>query len=1565
MKKKNMLFVLLAVLLPVVFLFKILLADTGKPLSKPISPKSAIQNLSPTSIGDQKLSKAEVVQRTRKLQMPFIANEGQTDERVMFYANTFGGTVFVTKNGEIVYSLPPTKKWGADVHAHNRPVNPHKSPINKGEKGNAGRFDGSMHHHSPANSQSVKAGGQNDTKQDDGKQGHSEDKHRQGARGVVLKEEIVDGWIDKIKGEKKAITTVNDLRGSDPSKWKTNIQTYDVVTLGEVYDGIELKLKAYGNNVEKLFYVKPGADPTAIKLKLSGAKTLKVNEDGLLEAETALGIVKFTKPIVYQESKVPSTTTKKSRSSAPLAGKGRGEGDLSDRQYIEAAYVVIGNEYSFKLEDYDRSREVVIDPLLESTYLGGSGGSGADYGNAIAIDSGGNIYVTGSTGSPDFPTTPGAYDTFFNGSDYAFVSKLNSDLTSLLASTYLGGVGEDYGNAIAIDSGGNIYVTGSTGSTDFPTTPGAYNTSGSGFVSRLSNDLTSLLASTYLGNAGTSIAIDTGGNIYVGGGDTVFKLNGALTSLLGSTSLSGGSISATAIDSYGNVYVTGSTGSSSFPTTSGVYDDYFNGGSDVFVSKLNSALTSLLASTYLGGDGEDSGNAIAIDSGGNIYVTGSTGSTDFPTTPGAYDTYFDDYYDFNVFVSKINSDLTTLLSSTYLEWVASDAGNDIAIDSEGNVYITGGSNVLKLTGDLTSPLASKYLGGGYGDSGGYISAIAIDSNGNIYLTGSAWSSDFPTTPGAYDTSFNDGYDVFVSKLNGDLTNLLASTYLGGSSGGFDYGTSVTIDSSGNVYVAGSTSTSGFPTTSGVYDTSFNGGHDAFVSKLSSDLTNLLVSTYLGGSDDDYGNAIALDASGNVYVTGETLSSDFPTTPGAYNTSGSAFLARLSNDLTNLLASTYLGSGWGSGDSIAIDSGGNIYVARGSAVLKLNDTLTNLIASKSLNGGVIQDIAIGSGGNIYVAGSTSSPNFPTTTGAYDTSYNGSTYREDAFVSKLSGDLASILASTYLGGTNWDYGRSIVIDSGGNVYVAGWTNSADFPTTASAYDTFKDGWTNAFVSKLSGDLTKLLASTYLGGSSGEFCYSLTIDSWENVYVAGSTSSSDFPTTRGAYDTSFNGILTGNEDAFVSKLNSDLTSLLASTYLGGASSEFCMSIAIAPNGDVYVTGATWSSDFPTTTDAYDPSLAGYSGGPTDAFVSKFDSNLSANPVTVPYVSLNLAVDGNLDESAWNIATDVSNVVIGTTNNTATFGVLWDNTYLYVGVKVLDDTLYNDSTSVHENDSVEIYIDGDHNHGTTYDSYDRQFIKGWNDETLFEKNGKKTDVLHAWATITGGYSIELAIPWSNLGITPTAGMTIGFSVGYNDDDDWSGREGQVVWIGTANNYLDTSALGDIVLGEAPAPSPEIINDLVAFKPVRSTYQTTSDTTGCGDEFVGQFSFDATLKNKRNNPPLTDLVMEVVELTNNNVLQNADGVPGGVGARLTVPNIGDYADGVLSPGESVDVSFIICLTESKSFGFVVDVLGIKEGQTDSLQVAELQSTDIKPGLAKFGKGSGLMRKGFFRRFHP
>jgi hypothetical protein len=403
------------------------------------------------------------------------------------------------------------------------------------------------------------------------------------------------------------------------------------------------------------------------------------------------------------------------------------------------------------------------------------------------------------------------------------VSKFNSGLTSLLASTFLGGsFNHERTYSIAIDAGGNIYVTGATYSTNFPTTRGSYdggsNKGWDVFVSKLNNGLTKLLASTFLG---------------------------------GNSDEYGYSID---IDANGNVYVTGETLSSDFPTTPGAYDTSYNGGYyDAFVSKFDSGLTKLLASTFLGGGSGDYGRAIAIDAGGNAFVTGNTWSNDFPATPGAYNTTYNGGND-DVFVSKLNNGLTSLLASTFLGGSSNDYGN----------------------------------------------AIAADTGGNVYVAGETVSSNFPTTDSAYATAYNRGTkDVFVSKFNSKLTGLLTSTLLGGQS--HDYGKAIAIDAGGNVYVAGSTSSTDFPTTSNAYDTASNGGSDVFVSKFSSGLTNLLMSTFQGGSRSDYCNSIAVSAVGRVYVTGETLSLDFPATPGAYNTSyyrsEDVFVSELNVDLS--------------------------------------------------------------------------------------------------------------------------------------------------------------------------------------------------------------------------------------------------------------------------------------------------------------------------------------------------------------------------------------------------------------------------------------------------------------------------------------------------------------------------------------------------------------------------------------------------------------------------------------------------------------------------------------------
>ena len=630
---------------------------------------------------------------------------------------------------------------------------------------------------------------------------------------VVIKEIFTEKRI-KIAGSKPSPTRVNCFIGKDKKNWRTNIPSYDTLSLGKVYRGIDLSLRAYGNNVEKLFTVLPEEDPKIIKIKVTGCKELKVNEKGELELMTEPGSVKFTKPFAYQN----------------IGGK---------QKPVEAAYIIYkGNTYGFKVGSYDKKRPLIIDPLLASTFIGGDS---AGAGHSIAIDGTGDVYVTGYTYSSDFPTTSGVYDESQNGICDVFVSRLDSSLSTLRASTFIGGGYNDYGLSIAIDGTGDVYVTGYTWSYNFPTTPGAYDASYDGsfdvFVSRLDSGLGTLLASTLIG---------------------------------GGSEDSGRSI---AIDETGDVYVAGYTWSSDFPATPGAYDESFNGICDVFVSRLDSNLSTLRASTFIGGDSDDSGSSIAIDGTGDVYITGRTYSSDFPTTPGAYDESQNGICD--VFVSRLDSSLSTLGASTFIG----------------------------------------------GDSNDYGLSIAIA--GDVYVTGHTWSSDFPTTPGAYDASLDRYYDAFVSRLDSSLSTLGASTFIGGDSD--DSGRSIAIDGTGDVYITGKTDSSDFPTTPGVYDASHDGCYDVFISKLDSSLSTLPASTFIGGGTSDCGNSIAIDETGDVYVTGDTKSSDFPTTPGAYDASldgnYDAFVSKLEGDLSaaNPCEGDFDGDGDVDGSDLAVFS----------------------------------------------------------------------------------------------------------------------------------------------------------------------------------------------------------------------------------------------------------------------------------------------------------------------------------------------------------------------------------------------------------------------------------------------------------------------------------------------------------------------------------------------------------------------------------------------------------------------------------------------------------------------
>ena len=474
-----------------------------------------------------------------------------------------------------------------------------------------------------------------------------------------------------------------------------------------------------------------------------------------------------------------------------------------------------------------------------------------------------------------------------------------------------------------------------------------------------------------------------------------------------------------AVDSAGAAYVSGLTVSTDFPTTAGAFDTSYNntgtfGEGDAFVTKLNPAGTGLAYSTYLGGSNIDQGFGIAVDSAGAAYLTGMTFSADFPTTAGAFDTSFNGTDQFpDAFVTKLNPAGTGLAYSTYLGGSLGDQGFGIAVDSAGAAYVTGGTNstdfpttagafdtsatgsfigdafVTKLNAAGSGLAYSTYLAGA-GSSG-----IAVDSAGAAYVSGVANSTDFPTTAGAFDTSFNGGSfpgDAFVTKLNPAGTGLAYSTYLGGSLG--DRGFGIAVDSAGAAYVTGGTNSTDFPTTAGAFDTSANGGGDAFVTKLNAAGSGLAYSTYLGGSSGDQGRGcqatvngttcgIAVDSAGAAYVSGDTNSTDFPTTAGAFDTSanggGDAFVTKLNAAGSGLAYSTYLGGSM-------TDAGAGI--------------------------------AIDSTGAAYVTGFTGSTDFPTTAGAFDTSANGGT---EAFVSKLL-PLASTTnptATAYTGDSSVQY------------------------------------------------------------------------------------------------------------------------------------------------------------------------------------------------------------------------------------------------------------------------------------------------------------------------------------------------------------------------------------------------------------------------------------------------------------------------------------------------------------------------------------------------------------------
>jgi hypothetical protein len=654
---------------------------------------------------------------------------------------------------------------------------------------------------------------------------HSENKKRIGVRmdGANASAKAVP--LDKLAG------VSNYFVGRDSTKWLTGIPTYGKVRYEDVYPGIDLVYYGRRGELEFDFVLKPGADPDVIHLHID--TPVSISKDGGVSVLTSGGALELLRPTIYQV-----------RDGKKIS--------------VEGQFVARGDgSIGFQVGDYDRSAQLLIDPVLSySTYLGGNG---SDYNSGVVVDSQGNTYIAGQTTSTNFPTS-NAYSSTGNSNGVAFVTKMNANGTAVLYSTYLGGSGGDWAAGIALDPSNNVYVIGSTMSTDFPTVNPVQkyllSPNGNVFVARLDttqSGAASLVYSTYLGGGGN--ASNSLGDVGLG----------------------------IAVDSSGLAYVTGQTASDSsiapFPTTdTALQTSLASTNGNAFLTVLdttNGGPLSLVYSTYLGGASTgfgDYGVAIAVDGSRNAFVTGQTtsGAPDpFPTTSSAYQT-------------TLNS-------------------------ANGNVFLT---EIATAQSGASSLVYSTYLGGSssivVGDTA---SGVGLDSVGRVYVGGDTTSSDFPVTSGAYQTTNSAAGKAFVGAFNLTLSgaqSLIYSTFLGGTNGGEgEVINALVVSASGNAFVAGSSSSSDFPTTSAAYQTTLkNQSWDAFLSELNPAGTSLLYSTYFGGScvNGDLGNGVALDWVGNPYLAGSTCSTDLSVYPAnAYQTSlggtYNAFIAKFSINLS--------------------------------------------------------------------------------------------------------------------------------------------------------------------------------------------------------------------------------------------------------------------------------------------------------------------------------------------------------------------------------------------------------------------------------------------------------------------------------------------------------------------------------------------------------------------------------------------------------------------------------------------------------------------------------------------
>ena len=714
------------------------------------------------------------------LERGWVENRGQWDARAAFSAPGYFGITWVTKDGELWHVFTRREECEAGEADGRKP--PALGPL------------------SPASCL---------------------------AHSWVLAERWVGGKVTEIRGVEELPTQVSYFIGNDPQKHKSGLSSFREVSLGAVWEGVEVRLRANQKTVEKLFYVAPGADLSKVQVEVVGAEKLALTPSGALWVRTGLGEVEFSRPAAWQE-------------------KG------GEKFPVEAGYVLLGgNRYGFEVKNYNPSLPLVIDPILQATFLGGSGD---EWALAMAVHpTTGEIYVAGRTTSTNLPQTTGGAQPNSGGNLDGFVARLNANLTSLLQVTYLGGSSNEEIWDIVISSAGEVYVAGWTASTNFPgTSDGAQPSHGGGagdaFVTRLNSSLTQILRSTYLGGMNSEEG---------------------LTLLIHPET--------------GQIYVAGWTTSPNFPGTSSGAQPNPPGNYDGFVARLNTDLTQILGATYLGGSGGDFARALAVSSGGDVYAAGLTTSSNFPSAAGGAQPSQGGNGD--GFVARLNADLTRILQATYLggandDWVWPSAL--VVHPTTGEVYAAGATfsanfpgtaggaqasrgggldaYVARLNANLTALLQATYLGGSGNDEA---RALFLSSGGDVYLAGETFSYDFPGKAGGAQTSKGSGgSDAFVARLNADLTQLLQASYVGGThhyvggvyyGGAYDWANTLLVHpSSGQVYVAGGTRSTDFPRTAGGAQPNLQGGADVFVAQLTADLAGSKITV------DGQGDAAAGD-----------------------------------------------------------------------------------------------------------------------------------------------------------------------------------------------------------------------------------------------------------------------------------------------------------------------------------------------------------------------------------------------------------------------------------------------------------------------------------------------------------------------------------------------------------------------------------------------------------------------------------------------------------------------------------------------------------------------------------